>query len=187
MLNLIPKMTNLARNEMTFKPLLTFFCAAILCVSFYSSPLFAHAEHTHDTLSEIIVNNAQVRDFLPGSNSSVGYLSVVNHGERTITLTKASIEGLGRVEIHEHRHVDGMMKMQKVNSLEIKPHQQLDFQAGGYHLMVFEPEESLKIGQELKLTLYFSNGDRVFTQAPVVSLASQVDKMPQAEQHHTHH
>ncbi len=172
---------------MTFKPLITLLSSALLVMGFYSSAVFAHAEHHHDGDSEVIVSNAQVRVFLPASKSTVGYLSIVNHGEADITLTKAEIDSLGRVEIHEHAHVNGMMKMQKVDSLLIKAHQQLDFKPGGYHLMAFEPSELIKVGQELKLTLYFSDGNRVFTQAQVVSLESQVEQTAQPEQHHTHH
>ncbi|MFU2510048.1 MAG: copper chaperone PCu(A)C [Pseudoalteromonas prydzensis] len=172
---------------MSLKPLLTMLTPAILAISLYSSALFAHADHQHETVNKVVVSNAQIRDFLPGSKSSAGYLTLVNHGDTVIELTKVSVENLGRVEVHEHQHVNGMMKMQKVDVLQIKAHQQLDFKPGGYHLMVFEPKEPLKIGQELKLTLYFSNGDRVFTQASVVSLESQIEEIPPSQQHHTHH
>lgn len=172
---------------MTFQPLTTMLSSALLVMSLFSSMVTAHADHHHDEYSEIIVNNAQVRVFLPASKSTVGYLSIINHGDADVILTKAAIDGLGRVEIHEHAHIDGMMKMQKVDTLLIKAHQQLDFKPGGYHLMAFEPSEVIKAGQELKLTLYFSDGNRVFTQAQVVSLESQVEQTTQSQQHHTHH
>lgn len=187
MLNLVLQVITITRIEMSLKPLLTMLTPAILAISLYSSALFAHADHQHETVNKVVVSNAQIRDFLPGSKSSAGYLTLVNHGDTVIELTKVSIENLGRVEVHEHQHVNGMMKMQKIDVLQIKAHQQLDFKPGGYHLMVFEPKEPLKIGQELKLTLYFSNGDRVFTQASVVSLESQIEEIPPSQQHHTHH
>ena len=187
MLNLVNKMIIVTRTEMTLKPLFTALSSALLGISLYTSPVIAHAEHHHDTDSHIVVNNAQVRVFLPASKSSVGYLNLVNQGDNAVTLTKASIENLGRVEVHEHQHVNGMMKMNKVDSLKIKAHSQIDFKPGGYHLMVFEPKEPLKVGQELKLTLYFSDGNRVFTQAKVVSLESQAEQAEQSKQHHMHH
>ena len=187
MLNLVLQVITITRIEMSLKPLLTMLTPAILAISLYSSALFAHADHQHETVNKVVVSNAQIRDFLSFFKSSAGYLTLVNHGDTVIELTKVSIENLGRVEVHEHQHVNGMMKMQKVDVLQIKAHQQLDFKPGGYHLMVFEPKEPLKIGQELKLTLYFSNGDRVFTQASVVSLESQIEEIPPSQQHHTHH
>lgn len=151
--------------------------------SLFSSSLAAHAGHDHSVeVAKLEVSNAHVREFLPASSSSSAYLTITNHGGTDATLTKATIDGLGRVEIHEHSHVNGMMKMKKVDSVVINAHKSVNFQPGGYHLMVFDPQEPLKAGQERKLTLYFSDGDRLFTNAKVVTLESQV----KASQH-SHH
>ncbi|WP_139015427.1 copper chaperone PCu(A)C [Pseudoalteromonas sp. TB64] len=166
---------------------LCFSMASALMFSFFSSSLSAHSGHEHGTdVAELEVSNAQVREFLPASKSSVGYLTITNHSGNAATLTKASIDGLGRVEIHEHSHANGMMKMQKVESVVIKAHKSVSFQPGGYHLMVFEPQEPLKIGQERKLTLYFSDGNRLFTNAQVVSLEAQAEQSKPSTQH-SHH
>jgi periplasmic copper chaperone A len=166
---------------------LCFLMASGLMFSFFSSSLAAHAGHTHDAdVAELKVTNAQVREFLPASASSVGYLTIVNHSSTAATLTKATLDGLGRVEIHQHAHVNGMMKMQQVESVTIKAHESVTFQPGGYHLMVFEPQEPLKLGQERKLTLYFNDGNRVFTNAQVVSLEAQAEQAKPSTQH-AHH
>ncbi|WP_033018170.1 copper chaperone PCu(A)C [Pseudoalteromonas sp. BSi20652] len=166
---------------------LCFSMASALVFSFFSSSLAAHSEHDHGSdVAVLEVTNAQVREFLPASTSTVGYLTLINHGGAAATLTKATIDGLGRVEIHEHSHVDGMMKMQQVESVEIKAHESVSFQPGGYHLMVFEPQEPLKVGQERKLTLYFSDGNRLFTNAQVVSLEAQAKQSKPSTQH-AHH
>jgi periplasmic copper chaperone A len=164
-----------------------FSVVSALMFSFFSSSLAAHAGHTHDAdVAELEVMNAQVREFLPASVSSVGYLTIVNHSGTAATLTKATLDGLGRVEIHQHAHVNGMMKMQQVESVTINAHESVTFQPGGYHLMVFEPQEPLKLGQERKLTLYFKDGNRVFTNAAVVSLETQAEQAKKST-HHAHH
>jgi len=158
-----------------------------LAFSFFSSSLAAHSGHNHSAdTAQLEVSNAQVREFLPGGKASAAYLTISNHSGVNATLTKASIDGLARVEIHEHAHVDGMMKMQKVESVVVKAHESVDFQPGGYHLMVFEPQEPLKAGQERKLTLYFSDGNRLFTNIEVVTLESQINKAKSSAQH-SHH
>ncbi|MEL0631587.1 copper chaperone PCu(A)C [Pseudoalteromonas carrageenovora] len=166
---------------------LCFSMASALVFSFFSSSLAAHAGHDHDAdVAKLEVTNAQVRTFLPASNSSVGYLTIINHSGTPATLTKATLDGLGRVEIHEHSHVNGMMKMQQVKSVTIKAHESVSFQPGGYHLMVFDPKEPLKVGQERKLTLYFNDGNRLFTNAQVVSLEAQAAPTKPSK-HHAHH
>ncbi|TMN86643.1 copper chaperone, partial [Pseudoalteromonas sp. S558] len=52
-------------------------------------------------------------------------------------------------------------------------HESVIYQPGRYHLMVLEPQEPLKVGQERKLTLYYRDGNRHFTNAQVDSLDSQ--------------
>ena len=78
-----------------------------LAFSFFSSSLAAHSGHNHSAdTAQLEVSNAQVREFLPGGKASAAYLTISNHSGTNATLTKASIDGLGRVEIHEHAHVD---------------------------------------------------------------------------------
>ncbi|ATG78592.1 copper chaperone PCu(A)C [Pseudoalteromonas sp. 1_2015MBL_MicDiv] len=164
-----------------------FSMASALMLGLFTSSLAAHSGHEHGSdVAVLEVTNAQVREFLPANTATVGYLTLINHSGTNATLTKATIDGLGRVEIHEHSHVDGMMKMQQVESVVIKAHESVSFQPGGYHLMAFEPLEPLKVGQERKLTLYFSDGNRLFTNAQVVSLETQAKQSKPSTQH-AHH
>ena len=80
----------------------TLICAVSLLLSFYSA---AHGE--------LMVSKAKVRTFLPASESSVGYLTLMNHSDHDRVLKKVEIETLGRVEIHTHEHKNGMMQMRK--------------------------------------------------------------------------
>jgi copper(I)-binding protein len=161
---------------------------ALLTSVLFSTAAFAHAGHEHDAdVAVINVAHAQVREFLPGANSTVGYLTLTNHSEHAATLTKAALDGVGRVEIHQHSHIDGMMKMEKVDEITIAPNSNVTFQPGGYHLMIFEPQEPLKNGQERKLTLYFKDGNRVFTQANIVSLQALSSEKPAKDHDHSHH
>ncbi|MEO2267938.1 copper chaperone PCu(A)C [Pseudoalteromonas sp. YIC-656] len=143
---------------------------------FFCTFSFAH--------SEIMVSDAKVRQFLPASTSSVAYLSIMNHGDSERVLQRVDIESIGRVEIHTHDMQDGMMKMRKLDQLTLQPNATQVFQSGGLHLMLFEPEQVLNVGEDLKMTLYFADGDHVFTQAKVFSL---MDEMPSSEGGHKHH
>lgn len=160
----------------------------VIALSFcFSSSLLAHEGHDHShEVAQLSVENGQVREFLPAAESSVGYLTISNHSKVDAVLVKATIDGLGRVEIHQHKHEGAMMKMEKVSNIEIKAHESVQFQPGGLHLMVFEPQEPLIAGQERKLTLYFKDGNRIFTNIEVISLAEQVEQSTSAK-HHSHH
>lgn len=141
-------------------------------------------EHHHEhTEGQVIVYDATVRAFLPASDSSVAYLKVANHGDKARKLVGAEVQTIGRVELHTHKHEDGVMKMRKVDSVDIAAGEQVVFQSGGLHLMLFEPSEKLAVGEMLKVTLKFADGDRAFTQAKVVNLLDEQE----SDGGHSHH
>ncbi|MCG7570567.1 hypothetical protein FIU82_13115 [Pseudoalteromonas sp. THAF3] len=154
----------------------TLICAVSLLLSFHSA---AHGE--------LMVSEAKVRTFLPASESSVGYLTLMNHSDHDRVLKKVEIETLGRVEIHTHEHKNGMMQMRKLEELQVPAHQTLVFQPGGLHLMLFAPSQKLVAGEQLKMTLYFADGDRVFTQARIYNLLEQSQDNNSDEHQHHHH
>ncbi|MBE0369211.1 MULTISPECIES: copper chaperone PCu(A)C [Pseudoalteromonas] len=144
----------------------------------------AGAQKHHHSEAYVSIDDAKIRAFLPAAKSTAAYFTLENKRDTKLTLVKATISGLGRVEIHEHVHHNGMMKMQQVDKLVIKAKTQVKFQPGGYHLMAFEPKSALTTGEKRKLTLHFANGEQVFTQIHVVSLKDSFKKVKNAHHHH---
>ncbi|MCF6441090.1 copper chaperone PCu(A)C [Pseudoalteromonas luteoviolacea] len=142
-----------------------------------------HQHHTAQDSASLQVNKAKIRAFLPAAKSTAGYMTLHNSTAKPITIVSAKIEGLGRVEIHEHIHSNGMMKMQPVKALTVPAKGHVEFKPGGYHLMGFDPKVKLKVGETRKLTLYFSGGEKVESTIKVVSLKDEFSN----ESHHHHH
>jgi len=105
------------------------------------------------------------------------YLVIANHGEHADTLQGADTPVAGKVEMHEHVHQDGLMKMQQVADLPIAAGESLAFQPGGYHLMLFNLTKPLTAGEHFPLTLHFANAGDVEV---VVNI--QADAQPQQPQ-----
>jgi copper(I)-binding protein len=98
------------------------------------------------------------------------YLVLHNKGasDRQILNLEASIAG--RVEVHQHIHEDGVMKMRQVAHLQIPANGQVTFEPGGYHIMLFDVAESPSVGSQFTLTLEFDGGERLTFPVDVVSL-----------------
>jgi len=124
--------------------------------------------------------DAQVRAFIPGASNSVAYFTLENDTKDIRTLVSAEVEGINRVEIHQHEFIDGMMKMSQLNSLDINPYSQVQFSPGGLHLMLFDPIQFPKPGKKIKLTLHFTKGEGISIQADVIKLGEE-------KQNHSHH
>lgn len=121
------------------------------------SALFAllalSAGATASSEPEIEVSGAWVR-WLPGGAPMGGYFELRNDGPETLALTGASSPAFGSVSLHETVSIsDGMTSMRPLPlPLEVPPGGQVEFEPGGYHLMLREPQRSIKPGDEVTIT-----------------------------------
>ena len=105
----------------------------------------------------IEIVNPQLREPPPGINTTVAYMTLVNHGPNACHLTGGKADFARAIEVHEHSHHDGLMQMRKLDQLTLAPHSETRLEPGGYHLMIFDVNQSLASGKEYSLTLVFSD------------------------------
>ncbi|HEY9036068.1 MAG TPA: copper chaperone PCu(A)C [Pseudomonadales bacterium] len=129
------------------------------------------------------VESPQVRETLPAQTVSSAYLTVINDGAADAVLIAASSDRSPRVEIHEHRHDNGMMQMRKLESVVVPAQGRLVFETGGLHLMLLDLPAPLRVGESVTLTLQFQDGSQVTVSAPVNSL-QQTLQAPAPKHHH---
>lgn len=113
--------------------------------------------------------DSQIRQPMPGRTVTAGYLTLHNHSSKAATLIAASSSKFARVELHQHTHKDGMMRMEQVSEINIEAGGSIAFTPGGLHFMLFEPEDKLEIGQPIPLTLEFADGQQLALTVPVVA------------------
>lgn len=118
-------------------------------------------------VAEVVVTDATVREMLPGRSMTAGYFSMRNSGTVDAELISASSPQFGSIELHQHSHKDGMMKMEQVQSVLVAAGEQVHFQPGGLHLMMFDAKTSITKGQHIPLRLTFKDGHSIEVQAMV--------------------
>ncbi len=129
---------------------------------------FGQAHATPEKHSSMfVVEQAYIRATIPGTSHSSAYMEIENKGKKVVTLLSASSNVSPRIEIHQHTMLEGMMRMRKLNSIDINPKERVKLQPSGLHLMVFDVKKPLKAQQHVKLTLNFSNNESVTMQVPV--------------------
>lgn len=121
-------------------------------------------------LAEILVTDATVREMLPGRSMTAGYFSISNGSTIDVELISASSPQFGSIELHQHSHKDGMMKMEQVQSVVVASGEQVHFQPGGLHLMMFDAKTSITKGQQIPLRLTFKDGQSIEVQASVSAI-----------------
>lgn len=87
--------------------------------------------------ADIVIDQARIRLPLPGQTTAVVYLRLKNESIRDRVLIAAAVDGAERAEMHQHQHVDGMMRMRAVSQIMVLAGSELEFRPHGYHIMVF--------------------------------------------------
>ena len=126
------------------------FLRAVFAITLMLSPVFALAD-------SLEIEDAYVREPIPGRYMSAAFLKIENESEKSRTLVSANADWAGLIEIHTHIHDNGVMRMRQLQELEIPAGEIVKLQPGGLHLMLFKLK--LPLAKELALDLCFKNGE----------------------------
>lgn len=122
----------------------------------------------HDfTAGDMHIIHPWSRALPPVAPTGAAYLVLENKGEQADRLIAATSPIAGRVELHEHIHQDGLMKMQQIDSVEIAPGAEVEFKPGGHHFMLFDLQQPLTAGSSYPMTLSFEQAGEVEVEVKV--------------------
>lgn len=143
----------------------------------------------HDfTAGDMHIIHPWSRALPPVAPTGAAYLVLENKGEQTDRLISATSPIARRVELHEHIHQDGLMKMQQIDSVEIAPGAEVEFKPGGHHFMLFDLQQPLTDGSSYPMTLNFEHAGKVDVEVKVTGEAAAA---PSSADHdhdaHAHH
>jgi copper(I)-binding protein len=130
--------------------------------------------------SGLQVSEPWIREAPPTSRVLAGYLTLVNTGDNTVTVTAISSPDFKNAEIHRTVIEEGIARMLAVKQLEVPAGGQLMLEPGGYHLMLFDPMRTLTEGETVTLIIHLDNGNQMSATAPVIR------KTGEDHSHHHH-
>lgn len=97
----------------------------------------------------------------PGAKTGAIYLTVDNGSNDIERLLRVSSPIAGGVAMHQMAFEDGLMKMRAIPSIEINPGGRLELKPDGYHLMLIDLKQPLKVGEKFPLMLTFERGGTI--------------------------
>jgi hypothetical protein len=97
------------------------------------------------------------------------YLTLRNAGSGADRLVAASTPAAGRSEMHTHVQDGDVMRMRKVEAIEVRPKAAATLAPGGLHLMLFDLKAPLREGDRFPLTLRFEKAGEIAAQVAVRS------------------
>jgi len=123
-------------------------------------------EHHPHAGEGIEISNARIHPPLPGQTTGVAFMRLDNHGDPDRLLAVSS-PASGRVELHTISNEEDIMRMRRVDGIDVPHGVAVELKSGGDHVMMFDAEMAL--GDEVLLTLDFETADDLTIVAPVIS------------------
>lgn len=124
---------------------------------------------------DLLLENIRARATLPGAPVAGGYLTITNTGSTSDRLIGGSVSFAAKVEVHEMKIENDVMKMrQMTDGIEIPAGATVELKPGGYHLMFMKPAEQLKEGESREGVLEFDNAGSVTVKFDVVKLGKSM-------------
>jgi copper(I)-binding protein len=113
------------------------------------------------TAGALRVDQPWSRALPPNAPAGAAYFVIQNSGTDADTLVSLSTPVADKAELHTHVMNGEVMKMQKVESVEVPAGGDAIFAPGGNHVMLFGLKKPLVAGESFPLTLVFQNAGAV--------------------------
>ncbi|XPV67799.1 MAG: copper chaperone PCu(A)C [Halarcobacter sp.] len=122
--------------------------------------------------SQVEIEDAYVRATPPGLPNSAAFLTIKNESDKDVSILNAFSKVSKVVELHTHDMKDGVMKMYRVEKIDVPAKGQTVLKPGGYHIMLIGLNKALKVGEDVTFSLELSNGETLTIVAPVKTVMS---------------
>lgn len=108
-------------------------------------------------LEAIEISSPKIKVMPPVSKVTAIYLNIKNSSNKDIALKEVKGSFAESFELHDMSMKDGVMRMNKVDFINIKKQSEVSLNNHGLHIMVFELKSPIKDKDEYEIELIFDN------------------------------
>lgn len=136
--------------------------------------------------AQVTVKDAWVRATVPQQKATGAFMQL--ESPQDARLVSVSSPLTPTAEVHEMAMQDNVMRMRQVTAIDLPAGKPVELKPGGYHVMLMDLKQPVKVGDTVPLSLVFEGKDgkrqTVQVQAPVRPLKN--DTMPMTHGDHKH-
>ena len=126
----------------------------------------SHGEMEATTAGSLTLSDAFARASSAKAKAGAAFLTIANDGA-TDKLIAASADMSEVIELHTHINEGGMMRMRRVDAIDVTGGALTKLQPGGLHVMLIGLKAPLREGESFPLTLTFETAGSVTIDVPV--------------------
>jgi copper(I)-binding protein len=141
----------------------------ILGAGLAALPVLAVDEYQLESLR---IDHPFARATPPGAKTGGVFFAVDNAANAADRLVRASTPIAAAVALHQMVLDGGVMRMRAVPSVEVIPGGRLELTPSGYHLMLLDLKQPLKVGERFPLTLTFEHSGTILISVAVEGMGA---------------
>lgn len=119
----------------------------------------------------IMIDHPWARATIP-NRPGAAYVKLSNMGGEADRLVAAATAAAGRAELHTHIMDGDVMKMRRIEAIEVPAGGGVALEPGGHHIMLFDLAAPLKEGASFPMTLTFEKAGAVEVTVTVQAMGS---------------
>ena len=108
--------------------------------------------------AELDISQARIKNLPPSVPVRAGYMTIHNPSQIEVSIVAIRCDAFASVEIHRSVMQDGLMRMDPVHNLLIAPGASLQLAPGGLHLMMMQPVQATRPGDDIEIILQLDDG-----------------------------
>ena len=134
---------------------------------FTLAPTVSWAAETAAGPAGVTVSDPYARAVPPGQPNSAVFMTLTNASKQPRALVAAQSAAAKTVELHTNVDDNGVMRMRKIERIEVPAGGSVQLKPGGLHVMLIGLNGDLAAGGKVALDLSFDDGSHAQVQAPV--------------------
>lgn len=135
--------------------------------------------------AEISISNAWVKPTVPGQPVAGGYMTLVS--DKDIDILEVSSPVAGKAEIHSMSMENNIMRMKKLERLQLKAGKPVELKPGGFHIMLMELKHQIKEGETVPISFVSQDGTSKKSTVTVKAMATSPKATGSSHDEHAHH
>jgi hypothetical protein len=108
--------------------------------------------------AQITVNEPWVRATVAQQKATGAFMQITSPSNTRLVGAKSSVANI--VEIHEMAMEGTLMKMRAIQGIDVPAGKAVDLKPGGYHVMLIDLKDQIKVGDTVPITLVFEGSDK---------------------------
>jgi copper(I)-binding protein len=124
-------------------------------------------------LAQVSISDPWVRATVPAQKVTGAFMQIQSPSAARLVEVRTSVAG--RAELHEMAMDGQVMRMRKVDGIDLPAGKPVSLVSGGYHVMLFDLKRQLKEGEKVDLTLVVQDAagkkQEIKTALPVMPLS----------------